>query len=62
MVDDVPAPGAIAESDSEGHVAWVATVGDGVVTVEDYNYTRPGEYGTRTVPTSQYTYIHIKDL
>jgi surface antigen len=61
-VDNVPARGAIAESDREGHVAWVAAVGDGVVTIEDYNYTHPGEYGTRTVPTSQYIYIHIKDL
>ncbi len=61
-VDDVPARGAIAESDREGHVAWVAAVGDGVVTIEDYNYSAPGEYGVRTVPTSTYIYIHIKDL
>jgi surface antigen len=61
-VDTIPAPGAIAESDREGHVAWVAAVGDGVVTIEDYNYSAPGEYDVRTVPTSTYIYIHIKDL
>ena len=43
-------------------MAWVASVGDGVVTIEDYNYTVPGEYDVRTVPTSKYIYIHIKDL
>ena len=62
VVDSTPARGAIAESDSEGHVAWVAAVGDGTVTVEDYNYSSPGNYGTRVVPTSRYRYIHIKDL
>jgi len=61
-VDHVPARGAIAQSDRLSHVAWVAAVGDGVVTIEDYNYTRPGEYDVRTVPTSSYIYIHIKDL
>jgi surface antigen len=61
-VDQIPARGAIAESDREGHVAWVASVGDGVVTIEDYNYSAPGEYDVRTVPTSTYIYIHIKDL
>jgi surface antigen len=61
-VNSVPARGAIAESDSQGHVAWVAEVGDGTVTIEDYNFSAPGEYGTRTVPTSTYVYIHINDL
>jgi surface antigen len=61
-VDHVPARGAIAESDTQGHVAWVASVGDGEVTVEDYNFTRPGDYDVRTVATSTYVYIHIKDL
>jgi hypothetical protein len=32
------------------------------VTIEDYNFSAPGEYGTRTVPTSTYVYIHINDL
>jgi len=62
VVNSVPARGAIAESDREGHVAWVAAVGNGMVTIEDYNYSQPGVYGTRTVPTSTYVYIHIKDL
>lgn len=60
-VDSVPSRGAIAESDRYGHVAWVAAVGDGVVTIEDYNY-QPGVYDVRTVPTSSYVYIHIRDL
>lgn len=61
-VDSVPSRGAIAESDRYGHVAWVAAVGDGVVTIEDYNYSTPGVYDVRTVPTSTYIYIHIRDL
>lgn len=61
-VDGVPAVGAIAESDAEGHVAWVAVVGAGTVTVEEYNYAAPGVYGYRTVATSHFVYIHIKDL
>lgn len=61
-VNTIPARGAIAESDKEGHVAWVAAVGNGTVTIEDYNYSSPGGYGTRVVPTSTYIYIHIKDM
>ncbi len=65
VVNSVPARGAIAESDREGsggHVAWVAAVGNGTVTIEDYNYSAPGGYGTRTVPTTTYVYIHIEDM
>lgn len=62
VVNSVPARGAIAQSDSEGHVSWVAAVGNGTVTIEDYNYSAPGDYGTRTVPTSRYVYIHIDDM
>jgi surface antigen len=64
-VNNIPAPGAVAQSDhmgSVGHVAWVAAVGKGTVTIEDYNYSAPGMYGVRTVPTSDYQYIHFKDL
>lgn len=61
-VDTVPSRGAIAQSDREGHVAWVSAVGDGVVTIEDYNYSQPGEYDVRTVPTTTYIYLHIRDL
>ncbi len=63
-VNDVPAPGAVAQTDKStyGHVAWVAAVGNGTVTIEDYNYSAPGDYGVRVVPTSSYDYIHFKDL
>jgi surface antigen len=64
-VNNIPAPGAVAQSDhigSVGHVAWVAAVSNGMVTIEDYNYSAPGEYGFRTVPASDYQYIHFKDL
>lgn len=61
-VNSVPALGAIAQSDTLGHVAWVAGVGNGTVTIEDYNYTDPGDYDTRLVPTSSYVYIHVADL
>lgn len=62
VVNSTPARGAIAESDKEGHVAWVASVAKGTVTIEDYNYSSPGGYGSRTVPTSTYIYIHVKDM
>lgn len=61
-VNNTPARGAIAQSDAEGHVAWVAAVGKGTVTIEEYNYAAPGVYGVRTVPTSTFVYIHVKDL
>jgi surface antigen len=63
-VNNVPARGAVAQTDAGqfGHVAWVASVGDGTVTVEEYNYSTPGGYGLRTVPTSTFDYIHFKDL
>ena len=64
LVDDVPAIGAVAQTDDGriGHVAWVSAVGDGTVTVEEYNYYTPGAYDTRTVPTSTFRYLHIDDL
>jgi surface antigen len=64
LVDDVPAVGAIAQTDDGriGHVAWVSAVGDGTVTVEEYNYYTPGGYDSRTVPTSDFRYLHVDDL
>src|SRR4051794_9359197 len=54
LVDDVPAVGAVAQTDTGrvGHVAWVSAVGDGTVTVEEYNYYVAGGYDVRTAPTS----------
>jgi hypothetical protein len=64
LVDHVPAVGAVAQTDAGriGHVAWVSAVGDGTVTVEEYNYYTPGGYDVRTVPTSAFRYLHIDDL
>ena len=64
VVDSVPAVGAVAQSDAglTGHVAWVKAVGDGTVTIEEYNHYLPGGYGWRIVPASDFRYIHVKDL
>jgi surface antigen len=64
LVDDVPALGAVAQTDAGrvGHVAWVSAVGDGTVTVEEYNYGIAGGYDVRTVPTSDFRYLHLDDL
>jgi len=64
LVDDVPAVGAVAQTDagSAGHVAWVTAVGDGTVTVEEYNMQVAGGYDVRTVPTSEFRYLHLADL
>ena len=59
-VSSTPAVGAIAQT--ETHVAWVAAVGNGTVTIEEYNHHLDGTYSTRTVPTSTFVYIHVKDL
>jgi len=63
-VDDVPAVGAVAQTDTGrvGHVAWVSAIGDGTVTVEEYNYLVAGGYDVRTVPTSDFRYLHLADL
>ena len=63
-VNNTPVRGAVAQTDKStyGHVAWVAAVGNSTVTIEDYNYSAPGSYGERTVPKSDYVYIHFKDL
>lgn len=66
-VDDRPAVGAVAQTDSGtelGHVAWVAAVEGEYVTVEEYNYGYAycRAYNTRTVHYTEFRYIHIADL
>ncbi len=63
-VDDVPAIGAVAQSDDGrvGHVAWVSAIGPGTVTIEEYNHATPGGYGTRTVPVGDFRYLHLDDV
>jgi surface antigen len=63
LVDDVPAVGAVAQTDAGrvGHVAWVSAVGDGTVTIEEYNFGVAGGYDVRTVPTSSFHYLHLAD-
>src|SRR5205807_6129107 len=72
-VDVSPAVGAIAQTDAGevGHVAWVEAVGRGTVTVEDYNFAveldpqgKPvfGTYHVRVLPTTDFVYVHVKDL
>lgn len=68
IVDTTPARGAIAQWNADegcdcpyGHVAWVSTVNaNGSVVVEEYNYSNPYAYGTRTVTAPRY--IHVADL
>jgi surface antigen len=70
-VDDNPTRGAVAwwsagsAGSSRGHVAWVQTVSDGAITIEEYNYLRAGFYDTRTISRSSSMwpsgFIHIKD-
>ncbi|HET7430255.1 MAG TPA: CHAP domain-containing protein [Nocardioides sp.] len=64
LVDDMPAVGAVAQTDDGrvGHVAWVSAVGDGTVTVEEYNLAVAGGYDVRTVPTSDFRYLHLADV
>jgi len=61
-VNNRPARGAVAWSPA-GHVGWVARVnGDGTVTIEEYNWNYNRSYHTRTVPVSNFQYIHVADL
>ena len=70
-VDDNPTRGAVAwwsagsAGSSRGHVAWVQTVSDGAITIEEYNYLHAGMYDTRTITRSSSMwpsgFIHIKD-
>jgi surface antigen len=70
-VDDKPNRGAVAwwaagsAGSSRGHVAWVQTVGDGAITIEEYNYLHRGAYDTRTISSSSSLwpsgFVHVKD-
>jgi len=70
-VDNNATRGAVAwwsagsAGSSHGHVAWVQTVGDGAITIEEYNYLHAGRYDTRTISSSSSLwpsgFIHIKD-
>ena len=64
LVDDVPAVGAVAQTDEGrvGHVAWVSAIDGDTVTIEEYNHAGPGIYSTRTVPVSDFRYIHVADV
>ena len=66
-VDHVPTPGAIAEfepgvggASSLGHVALVASVSGGNVTIEEYNFWYAYGYDYRTISASTPSwYIHV---
>jgi surface antigen len=70
-VDNNPSRGAVAwwsagsAGSSRGHVAWVQTVSDNAITIEEYNYLHAGMYDTRTITSSSSMwpsgFIHIKD-
>ncbi|MGC4110863.1 MAG: CHAP domain-containing protein [Nocardioides sp.] len=70
-VDNNPTRGAVAwwsagsAGSSVGHVAWVETVGDGAITIEEYNYLHAGYYDTRIISEDSSLwpsgFIHIKD-
>jgi surface antigen len=64
LVDDVPAIGAVAQTDEGrvGHVAWVSAVEGDTITIEEYNHAGPGIYSTRTVPVSDFRYVHVADV
>ena len=64
-VDDVPAVGAVAfwQSAGVGHVAWVTSVEDGHVWVEEYNRNSDGAYHLRCLDEDTPAgYIHIQDI
>ena len=64
-VDDRPAVGAVAywEGGGAGHVAWVSSVEDGHVWVEEYNRNSDGAFHLRCVDEHLPDgYIHIQDL
>lgn len=61
VVNSTPAVGSVAW-DPGGHVAWVEAVSGTTVTIEEYNVNNDGAYHERAVATSQFQYIHFKDL
>ena len=69
-VNSTPAVGAIAWESGGDHVAYVEAVSGSSVTISEYNeHYYPGNttegdglYETRTVASSAFEYIHVKDL
>ena len=64
-VDDEPAVGAVAfwQGPGVGHVAWVTSVADGQVWVEEYNIRSDGAYHLRCVDEDPPDgYIHVQDV
>jgi surface antigen len=64
VVNEVPAPGAIAvwvAAADVGHVAWVDSVGDGgqAITVSDFNYAGTGAFATHRVTSPPSAYIYF---
>jgi surface antigen len=65
LVNDKPGLGSVAWSNTGiwGHVAYVAAVQGGSVTVEEYNLAKRGAYDKRIVSASSFTgFIHFRDL
>ncbi len=66
VVNQVPAPGAVAVwviSGGVGHVAWVDSTRPGAagvtVTVSDYNYDGTGAFATHVVTSPPSGYLHF---
>ena len=63
--DGVPAVGAagVQTSGHWGHVAWVQEVQGSNLIVEDYNASLTGQYGSWTVPASDFAgFVHFEDF
>lgn len=62
-VNGTPAVGSVAWWGPGNHVAWVAAVNGGTVTIEEYNHDLQGHYSERTISAgSPSGYIHFKDM
>ncbi|HEX6687123.1 MAG TPA: CHAP domain-containing protein [Solirubrobacterales bacterium] len=62
-VNGTPAVGAIAWWGPGDHVAWVAAVSGGSVTIEEYNHDLQGHYSERVIAAGAPSgYIHFKDI
>ena len=61
-VDGTPAPGSVAVSNKGewGHVAWVTGMTGDRVEIEEYNWAVPEGYGKRSVPKSDFVYVHLE--
>lgn len=61
-VNNTPVPGAVAvrNSGTWGHVAWVTGVSGNSVSIEEYNNGGTEKYSKRTVPKTDFVYIHLK--